>query len=109
MSSGIAAVGDRGTVMIWRAIGAETVFCDTKEETERAVKKLANRDFAIIYITENCAKMIPDLIEKYIMKKTPAIIPIPGKEGKTGFSEEALHKVVEKAIGADILFKEEKN
>ena len=43
------------------------------------------------------------------MSKTPDIIPIPGKEGKTGFSEEALHRVVEKAIGADILFKEEKN
>ena len=109
MSNGIAAVGDRGTVMIWRAIGAETVFCETKEETERAVRKLAKENYAIIYITENCAKLIPDTIEKYKMSKTPAIIPIPGKEGKTGFSEDALHRVVEKAIGADILFKEEKN
>ena len=43
MGNGIAAVGDRGTVMIWRAIGAETVFCETKEETERAAKKNEER------------------------------------------------------------------
>ena len=109
MGNGIAAVGDRGTVMIWRAIGAETVFCETKEETERAIRQLVKQDYAIIYITENCAKLIPDTIEKYKMNKTPAIIPIPGRDGKTGFSEEALHRVVEKAIGADILFKEENN
>ncbi|MGI5888709.1 MAG: V-type ATP synthase subunit F [Oscillospiraceae bacterium] len=109
MNGGIAAVGDRGTILIWRAIGARTVFCDTREEAEKAVKSLAKQGYAIIYITENCAQMIPDVIDRYKEKKTPAIIPIPGKDGKTGFSEQILHKTVEKAIGADILNKEESN
>jgi len=103
----IAVIGDRDSILLWRAIGAETVFAQDRREIERALGRLAKEGAAIIFITEPCAELAKDIIDRYKTSPLPAIIPIPSRDGSTGFAMAEIKANVEKALGADILFNEE--
>lgn len=105
----IAVVGDRDSVMLWGALGVQTVFADEPREIERAVHKLAREGAAIIYITEQAMVKIPEAVEKYKTVPFPAIIPIPNAEGSLGLGMKSIRDNIEKAIGADLLFEQEGN
>ena len=103
----IASNGDRDSVMLWGALGIETVFADQPQEIERAVHRLAREGAAIIYITEQALQKAPEAIERYKTEPFPAIIPVPNAEGSLGIGMRGIRANVEKAIGADILFEGE--
>ena len=62
---------------------------------------------AVILITEDTAARIPEAISRYRADPVPAIIPIPGASGSNGLGMANVRANVEKAVGADILFKED--
>ncbi|MEG2678049.1 MAG: V-type ATP synthase subunit F, partial [Oscillospiraceae bacterium] len=97
------------SVMLWGALGIETVFADDAREIERSVNRLAREGAAVIYITEQAMIKIPDTVEKFKTQPFPAIIPIPNAEGNLGIGMRGISENIEKAIGADILFEEEGN
>ncbi|MGN1443234.1 MAG: V-type ATP synthase subunit F [Acutalibacteraceae bacterium] len=99
----IAAIGDRDSVQGFASIGLEVYFADEKQEAEKLLKRMANDNYAVIYITEKLASMIPQEIEKYTEAVTPAIIPIPGVSGNTGEGMKNVSRFVEKAVGSDII------
>lgn len=99
----IAAVGDRNSVYGFASLGLTVVFADDVAEAKSAVKKLAENDFAVIYLTERLASLIPDEIEKFRSQPLPAIIPIPGVSGNTGAGLRNVSRFVEQAVGSDIL------
>lgn len=100
----IGVIGDRDSVVGFRAVGLDVFPCQDGDEARKALHKLAKDDFAIIYITEKLAAMIPNEIDKYKDSMLPAIIPIPDKNGATGTGMDNVRKSVERAVGADILF-----
>ncbi|MDR0292602.1 MAG: V-type ATP synthase subunit F [Oscillospiraceae bacterium] len=99
----IAVLGDRDSVLGFRAIGLETHFAETPEEAAPVLHKLAGGEAAIIYITEQLASGLSGEIATYKEKTVPAIIPIPGRQGSMGMGMAALKSAVERAVGADIL------
>ena len=101
----IGVIGDRESVLGFKAVGLDTYPCLEAEEAKAVLRELVEEeDFAIIYITEDlCADML-DEIDKYKELVTPAIIPIPGVNGSLGIGMAGVKKNVEKAVGADILF-----
>lgn len=104
----MAAIGDRDSIMLWRALGLETVFAEDALSIARAIDRLAKEEVAVIYITEQAAEKVPDTIQRYLTKSFPAIIPIPNREGTTGYGMSGIKRNVDKAIGADILFGDNK-
>ena len=68
---------------------------------------LCKGDYGIIFITEQAYVQIPEIIDEYKESPTPAIIPIPGKDGSLGIGIKNVKKNVERAVGADILFNED--
>ena len=48
----IAAVGDRESVLAYKAFGMETVPASTPEEASAAIKRVAEEDFTVIFLTE---------------------------------------------------------
>ncbi|HAA25540.1 MAG TPA: V-type ATP synthase subunit F, partial [Ruminiclostridium sp.] len=50
---------------------------------------------------------IQEEINKYREKRFPAVIPIPGTAGSLGIGMSGVKKCVEKAVGADILFRDD--
>ncbi len=103
----IAVVGSRDTVLAFKALGLEVCPAETAQEASQAVYRLAEGGAAVIFITENYAAEIEETISRYRTVALPAIIPIPSASGATGEGMKRVRANVEKAIGADILFKEE--
>lgn len=104
----IAAIGDRDSVMLFQALGVEAFYSNDPRETERTIHRLAKEGCKVIYITEQAAEAAKDALERYKTEPFPAIIPIPSRVGTTGLGMRAIRANVEKAVGADILFGEER-
>ena len=98
----IAVLGDRDSVLGFKALGLDTFFVDSADEARCTLHRLAREAYAIIYITEQLAQAIPDDVARYKTDVTPAVILIPGKTGNLGLGAQALKSAVERAVGADI-------
>ena len=97
-----AVVGDRESIFGFAALGL-TVAPVTEETAGAKVDYLANKGYAVIYVTENMAEAVRPQIEHYRSISIPAIILIPGVKGNTGEGVSDVHRSVEKAVGSDIL------
>ena len=98
----IAVLGDRDSVMGFKALGLDTYFVETTDEARHTLHRLAKEEYAIIYITEQLAADIGADVDRYKSEVTPAVILIPGKTGSLGLGARALQSAVERAVGADI-------
>lgn len=99
----IAVLGDRDSVIGFKALGLDVFPCEPDDELARLFHQLAHDDYAIIYITEQYASLLKDDIARYKDRVMPAVILIPGKDGSLGLGLSALQSSVERAVGADIL------
>lgn len=100
----IGVIGDYDSICAFGALGLDIYPCDSADDAETQLKKLADGNYGIIYITEQYIEKIPGLFEKYMERQTPAIIPIPSCKGSTGFGIGNVKKYVEQAVGSDIIF-----
>ena len=98
----IAVLGDRDSVLGFKALGLDTYFVESAEEARHTLHRLARETYAIIYITEQLAQQLTAEIARYKDAPLPAVILIPGKTGSLGIAGAALHDAVERAVGADI-------
>ena len=102
--SRIGVIGDRESIVGFRAVGLEVFPADDSQEARKPVRKLAEDDYAIIYITEELASQIESEIDRYKDERLPAIIVIPSKDGASGSGMRNVKEAVKRAVGADILF-----
>ena len=98
----IAVLGDRDSVMGFKALGLDTFFVEEADEARHTLHRIAKEEYAIIYITAQLAQLVPADIARYKTETTPAIILIPGKSGSLGLGAQALQTAIERAVGADI-------
>lgn len=103
----IAVLGDRDSIYGFAALGLDTYPVNDTETAAKTLKKLADSDYAVIYITEDLQAKLESEISKYKDSRLPAIIPIPGVSGNTGKGILNLKKMVEQAVGSDIIFNNE--
>ena len=99
----IAALGDRDSVIGFRALGLDVYPAEDAEEAKTILHRLAKENYAIIYLTEGFAQDMTHEIDRYKDAVTPAVILIPGREGSLGIGLDAVKTAVERAVGADIL------
>lgn len=98
----IAVMGDRDSVLGFKALGLDVFFVETDEAARATLHRLVQEDYAIIYLTEQLSTPLRAEIAKFKDFAVPAIILIPGKTGSLGLAEAALQSAVERAVGADI-------
>lgn len=101
----VAAIGSKDAILAFRALGITAVPVSSEAEASQKVFELAQDGYAVIFITEHVAMGIQETISRYKTETLPAIIPIPGATGSTGLGMRNVRANVEKAIGADILFR----
>ena len=99
----IAVLGDKDSVLGFRALGLDVFSADSAEQARPILHRLAREGYAIIYLTEQLATGLGAEMARYKDELTPAIILIPGKEGSLGIGMESIKTAVERAVGADIL------
>ena len=103
----IAVMGDRDSIYGFAALGLETFPVENGEEAGKKLRKLAEADYPVIYITEALAAALEPEIDHYRSELTPAIILIPGVSGNTGMGMKLVKKSVEQAVGSDIIFNDQ--
>ena len=115
MNYKIAIVGSKDAIAGFQLLGADTKTVSSGAEavemlyTLKKDKQIDNegierQTYAIIFITEDLAEAItPDDEKKLSKGALPAIIPIPSHKGSSGYSTQRLKRIVERAIGSDIL------
>ena len=100
----IAVLGDRESVMGFKALGLDVHTAETVEEAKKALHDMAKTgEYAVIYLTEQFAAEMQEEVARYKDQLTPAIILIPGKAGSLGIGMANVKSAVERAVGSDIL------
>lgn len=101
----IAVIGDRESVMGFRALGID-VFPADEEDAKTVftgVVRAEDPAYAILYITEELTIPLRTEIDALKDELIPAIIPIPSKNGTLNLGMNALNSAVERAVGSNIL------
>ena len=99
----IAVLGDRESVLGFKALGLDVFPAESVEEARSTLHRLAKENYAVVYLTEQLAQYMTDDLARYKDELTPAVILIPGKEGSLGIGMANVKKSVERAVGAEIL------
>ena len=89
--------------MGFRALGLDTYPVAGAAEAREKIRELAKENCAVIYLTEQLARDLEDVIARYKDELRPAIILIPGREGSLGIGKNNIQRAIERAVGADIL------
>lgn len=111
-----AIIGNKDTILGFKALGLDTFDANSPDEAVKAIIKIKSKQvvidentgdtkpaYAIIFITEDLAMNIPkDEYKKLNTGALPAIIPVPGSIGSTGYGIKRIGKMVEQAVGSDI-------
>lgn len=98
----IAVVGDRQSVLAFKALGVDVYSPSEDQEIRRCLDRLARTDYAVIFLTEAYAAKVQDKVERYKAKPLPAIILIPDSRGSLGTGLKEISENVEKAVGMNI-------
>ena len=99
----VAVIGDKDSVLAFKALGIEVFTVVGEDEARRTVDTIARKNYGVIFITEQIASLIPDTIERYDREIIPAVILIPSNQGTLNIGMNRINRNVEKAIGSNIL------
>ena len=99
----IGVVGDKDSVLAFKALGIDVFPVIGNDEARKTVDRLAKNDYAVIFITEQVAVGIEETIERYTREILPAVILIPSNQGTLNIGMKRISDNVEKAVGVNIL------
>ena len=104
MSYKISIIGYPDAVAGFKALGVDAIGIKTAQEAEEEIKKVYDSgEYATLFITEDIVDQIKDFLNELPAKALPAIVAVPSQTGSTGTGLENLKKIVEQAVGSDIL------
>jgi len=104
----IAVIGGRDSILGFTAMGIEVFPVEDETQALKETTRLAREEdqYAIIFMTDDLAEKIDKQLEdlKKSIPLLPVIVIIPSHKGSLGLATLKMRKMVEKALGADILF-----
>lgn len=101
--SRMAAVGDKTSVLAFGALGVDTYAVSEDADAKEAWEEIIEKDYGVVFITERFHRQLEKEVAKFAEQLTPAVLIIPGPSGSTGLGLQRLKRIVEMAVGADIL------
>lgn len=101
----IAIIGSPQAILGFKALGVEAFPIAAAEEGKTALEKIRDGRYAILLVTEDWAVPLAGELEELKQKPLPAVTVLPSQLGSLGWGEKELRKIVERAVGSDILFK----
>lgn len=99
----IAVMGDKVSVYGFAALGLDVYPITDPRAAVRQLRQLENDHYAVVYITEQLAELIPEELARLGGQPLPAVIPIPGVYGNTGLGMRAVQESIIKAVGSEII------
>ena len=107
MSEKLAIIGSRDSILGFKALGLECYPVERPEDAVRVVKDLFSgaQGYAAVYLTDDLASEIETELEdiKKGAPMLPVLIVIPSHKGSLNLETVKIRKMVEKALGIDLL------
>ena len=105
----IGMIGDRESIEGFMALGLSVHAVKDEQEAAKTLEALVKGgEYAVIFLTEELCAALAEELARYKDMPLPAVTVIPGAAGTKGFGLANLKKATERAVGADILFNNEK-
>ncbi|PIR97275.1 MAG: V-type ATP synthase subunit F [Candidatus Doudnabacteria bacterium CG10_big_fil_rev_8_21_14_0_10_41_10] len=100
----IAIIGSRDAIFGFKTLGIDAIDVDSEEKAKEEVKRIYDSgSYASIFITENWVDKIKTFLDELPPRALPAIVAVPSQHGSTGAGLRGIRKIVEQAVGSDIL------
>lgn len=100
----IAILGNKGSVRGFQALGVDTFEVSEVEEAQKYIEEVhGGSEYAVLFITEDWADKVRKVLDDLPPKALPAVVAVPSQLGSTGAGLRNLSKIVEQAVGSDIL------
>jgi V/A-type H+/Na+-transporting ATPase subunit F len=101
----IGIIGTEEAVAGFMALGVTCFPITQDDEIKEIINQIKNDAFAAIFITEDWAIRVRNQIDEAFRDAAlPAVVTVPSPGGATKAGLENLKKIVEQAVGSDILF-----
>ena len=100
----IGIIGSTDTILGFKAVGVEPLGVSSVEDGIKMINELrASEEYGIIFVTEDWAEKLDEELQLLEAKTLPAVIRIPASRGSTGAGLKNLKRIVERAVGSDVL------
>lgn len=103
-NSRLAVVGERATVVAFEGLGIAAFPVASVEEARKTVSRLMKKkEHAVIFVTEDIGKDIPDVIAESATEYAPSVVLVPSSAGSQQIGLRKLSRVLKRALGTDVL------
>ncbi len=104
-----AIIGDGNTFEPFRALGLDVFSVSSSKEACEALDRVLEGTYAVLFVSETAAGMLGTALDPVRSGSFPIVNIIPGPADDLEAGTARLKRIVEKAIGVDILFKGEES
>lgn len=99
----IGVVGDKDSVLAFKALGIDVFPVIDADDARKAIDSCARNNYAVIFVTEQIAQKVEETVARYNEQMLPAVILIPSNQGSLNIGLKRISDSVEKAVGVNIL------
>ncbi len=107
MSERVAFLGSKDTVAGFTPLGVATFPVNGYDSARDAFTICLKNRFAILFVTEEISELLEKELKSIRFEPTPAVLVVPSMMGSKWLGLSRLRNLVEKAVGADILTRDE--
>lgn len=108
MKSEIAVVGNLDSILVFKSIGLDVFEVADKDSTINVIENLLS-NYKIIYITDDFAPFIENIIKETSKEMFPIITIIPSGTNNSDYALKNIENSVEHTLGINILSQKEQN
>ena len=103
MKNDVAVIGNINSILVFKTVGFDVFGVNTEVKARNVLNKVLTTH-KVIFITENFAKAVEDIIEDTFSSAYPIVTVIPDGTSSSDYSLNKIKQGVEKALGVNILF-----
>jgi len=104
MQNNIAVLSDKSEHYIFKSIGADMHFVETREDAESVLKALTIK-YSLIFVSDSLTGVLKESLKKYEDLVYPIVMVIPSTEKDSGFALSEIANRAKESLGIDV-FKE---
>ena len=102
-----AFIGDADSVLGFRALGVETYTPGDRDQARKTFQRLVKEQVSVLMITEDVLDQLEDMVTETLGLPVPAVVVLPGVSGSRRRGEDAIRKLIIKAVGVDLMSEDE--
>ncbi|MGC8778295.1 MAG: V-type ATP synthase subunit F [Candidatus Caldatribacteriaceae bacterium] len=103
----LAFVGGEENTLCFRGMGIDVFVAYTSQELSKVLPTLRRNQYAVIFTEWKFYDMLKDYFEDLKAEALPVILGIPTRSGEAGRGADFIKKLVEIAIGSNVLLQGE--